>query len=48
MHIPVTGTIGILRAAVGDGDMVLTDANDLLHHMIEAGFYSPIDRLTAG
>jgi predicted nucleic acid-binding protein len=48
MRVAVTGTIGILRAAVGDGDLVLTDANDLLRGMIEAGFYSPVVRITAG
>jgi len=48
MRIKVTGTIGILRASVGDGDLLLADANDLLRGMIAAGFYSPINRLTAG
>ena len=48
MRIAVTGTIGILRASVSDGDLLLTDANDMLRGMIEAGFYSPIDRITAG
>jgi predicted nucleic acid-binding protein len=48
MRIAVTGTIGILRASVSDGDLLLADANDLLRGMIEAGFHSPIDRITAG
>ena len=48
MRIAVTGTIGILRASVSDGDLLLADANDLLRGMVEAGFYSPVDRITAG
>jgi len=47
MRIAITGTIGILRASVGDGELLLDDANDLLRRMIDAGFYSPIDRITA-
>jgi predicted nucleic acid-binding protein len=45
MAIPVTGTIGILQAAVRDRQLTLADANDLLHKMIEAGFHSPMQRL---
>jgi len=48
MRIAVTGTIGLLRASVSDGDLLLADASDLLRSMIEAGSYSPIDRITAG
>ena len=46
MRIPVTGTIGILRAAVLDRELTLSAANELLRKMIEAGFHSPVDRLT--
>jgi len=46
MGVRVTGTIGILRAAVRDGDLSLADANGLLRKMIEAGFHSPVDHLT--
>lgn len=46
MGIPVTGTIGILRAAVRDGELSLANANGLLNRMIEVGFHSPVDRLT--
>ena len=46
MRIPVTGTIGILQAAVLDRKLTLSAANDLLHIMIEAGFHSPVNSLT--
>ena len=42
MKIPVTGTIGILKAAVIDGQIPLGRADDILQKMIAAGFYSPI------
>ena len=45
MTIPVTGTIGILQAAVRDRQLTLTNANDLLRTMIDAGFHSPMQRL---
>jgi predicted nucleic acid-binding protein len=46
MNVPVTGTIGILKAAVRDRDLTLSDANALLTLMIQAGFYAPVDRIT--
>lgn len=46
LAVPVTGTIGILRAAFRDKELALTDANGLLTQMIEAGFHSPVDRIT--
>ena len=46
MGIPVTGTIGILRAIVRDRVLSLADAHDVLRRMIDAGFRSPMDRLT--
>ena len=46
MDIPVTGTIGILRAAVRDRELSLSDANSLLVRMIKAGFHSPVRQLT--
>ena len=46
MSIPVTGTIGILRAAVHDRDLAVAAANDLLRKMTDAGFHSPVDRIT--
>ena len=48
MAITVTGTIGILQAAVRDRQLTLAGANDLLHKMIDAGFYSPVRRLPGG
>lgn len=40
--IPVTGTIGILKACVQDQQLVLEDADIILEKMIEKGFYSPV------
>ena len=45
MQIPVTGTVGILKASFLDGDLSLSRADEILHKMIEAGFYSPIRSL---
>ena len=45
LGVPVTGTIGILRAAVRDGELPLARANGLLHGMIAAGFHSPVARI---
>lgn len=42
VKIPVTGTVGILKASLLDGQISLTQANEHLLKMIEAGFYSPI------
>ena len=42
MKIPVTGTVGILKASVLDGDISLAQADESLRKMIEAGFYSPV------
>ena len=46
LGVSVTGTIGILRAAVRDNALGLAEANGLLARMIEAGFHSPVDRIT--
>jgi predicted nucleic acid-binding protein len=45
LNVPVTGTLGILQAAVRDRQLTLGAANDLLRAMIQAGFHSPLDRL---
>ena len=42
MNIAVTGTIGILKASVLDGQITLNQADKVLFNMIEAGFYSPV------
>jgi len=49
-HAPLAGCLklvgqGIVRAAVRDRQLALTDANDLLRTMIESGFHSPMQRL---
>ena len=42
MKIPVTGTIGILKASVLDGHLKLDQADKILSKMTAAGFYSPL------
>jgi len=42
MNIPVTGTIGILKASVIDGLLTTAKADEILQKMVEKGFYSPI------
>lgn len=42
MKIPVTGTVGILKASVMDGYISLAQADESLRKMIEAGFYAPV------
>jgi predicted nucleic acid-binding protein len=44
MKIPFTGTVGILKASLSDGHLSLPRADEILHKMMEAGFYSPIRR----
>ena len=45
MKAPVTGTVGILKASVLEGNISLTQADKHLQKMIAAGFYSPIRSL---
>ena len=42
MKIPVTGTIGILKASVLAGHLKLDQADKILSKMTAAGFYSPL------
>jgi predicted nucleic acid-binding protein len=42
MTIPFSGTVGILKAALLDGQITLNQADDILSKMIKNGFYSPI------
>jgi predicted nucleic acid-binding protein len=42
MKVPVTGTVGILKASVLEGNISLAQADKSLQKMIDAGFYSPI------
>jgi len=44
-EIPVSGTIGVLVAAVKKGIISLEEGNRLLKKMIEYGFYSPLTAL---
>ncbi len=46
LNVAVTGTIGILQAAVRDGDLTPAAANELLRKMLEFGFHSPVGRIT--
>jgi len=42
MKIPMTGTIGILKASVLDEHLKLDQADNILSKMTDAGFYSPL------
>jgi len=48
LGVPVTGTIGILVAAVRDQQLTKADADAMLQRMIGAGFHSPVKRLPDG
>lgn len=45
--VPVTGTIGILKACVLDGALSLQEADDVLRAMTGAGYHSPVRRISA-
>lgn len=42
MNLPFTGTLGILKASVLDGQISLEQADRILKKMTQAGFYSPV------
>jgi predicted nucleic acid-binding protein len=42
LHIPFTGTIGILKASVSEGRLSPDQADIYLDRMIRQGFYSPV------
>jgi len=42
MNIPFTGTVGILKASHVNGLLTLTQADEILDKMVNAGFYSPV------
>ena len=44
--IPVTGTIGILRALCADRIVSAEEADALLARMVAIGFYSPVRRVS--
>ena len=46
LHIPVTGTIGILMASVKRNALSLEESEGLLARMIKNGFYSPVARIS--
>ena len=46
LGIPVTGTIGILKALCVDRTVSAEEADAVLGRMVEIGFYSPIRRIS--
>lgn len=46
MAIPVTGTVGILKASVLQGLIRSSTADEHLERMIKAGFYSPVSKIS--
>ena len=46
LSLPLTGTIVILLACVRDDTLPLDEADALLGLMVEAGFYSPVSRIS--
>ena len=46
MKIPVTGTIGILKASIQDESLNLEQADKILGEMMTSGFYSPVTSIT--
>jgi predicted nucleic acid-binding protein len=45
LHIPHTGTLGILGLLITQNHMPLTEGNAWLHRMIEAGYHSSMKTL---
>lgn len=45
LHIPVTGTLGILKAMCAEGMLTGAQADKILSDMIHHGFYSPVQKL---
>ncbi len=45
LHIPHTGTLGILGLLITQKHMTLGEGNDWLHLMINAGYHSPMKTL---
>lgn len=44
--VACTGTIGILGACCRDGALTIHEADAALQAMVDAGFYSPVQRLS--
>ena len=45
LGLPLTGTVGILKACCRDGRLTEEEADAVLADMIRAGYYSPVRRL---
>lgn len=43
--VPVSGTIGILVEAIGEGLLSIEEGNVMLSDMIEKGYFSPFETL---
>lgn len=46
LGVPVTGTIGILRACCLDQQLSVTEADEILNNMIANGFFSPVQSIS--
>jgi predicted nucleic acid-binding protein len=44
--VPFTGTVGILKGCVRDGMLLADEADAVLRSMIEAGYFSPVRRIS--
>ncbi|MEX2530793.1 MAG: hypothetical protein WD960_08470 [Gemmatimonadota bacterium] len=45
-ELPFTGTIGILKVCVGEGALTAKEADGILRVMIDAGYFSPVRRIS--
>ena len=45
MSVAVTGTIGIIKASLLDGNISVNQANSILQKMTDSGFYSPVRKI---
>ena len=43
--ISITGTIGIIKASLRDGQITVDQANNILQKMTDFGFYSPVRKI---
>jgi hypothetical protein len=43
--IEIPGSVGVLQRLVDSGAIALREADRLLHTMIDAGYWSPVDSL---
>ncbi len=44
--VPLTGSIGILKALCTDKNITSEEADAILARMVDAGFYSPVRRVS--